>query len=368
VIVSNVTPFRDRNAVKQLAGQWLARVDRGLSREEHQALGVWLRDRQCRAVLFRLARDWDSMSVISELAESFPLREADHSRWHLAGRAVAVLVVVAALTGTAFYWRSRGIPMPWGQVATQPTVRDPGRGPFFDEVYSTQIGQRRVVDLPDHSRVGLNTNTEIRVELSDHARLLTMSRGEAMFEVAKDPTRVFTVRVAGYEFKAIGTAFAIRVDAPRGLQLTVTEGRVRVHRNAPVNQPANQGSVPPNPAPTAFEETSDVVVDANRAVSISGREARSDALTPDQVAAATAWQHGAIVFEAMPLAQVVNELQRYSSEQFVIAEPDLAQIPVSGYFEVGNIESLTAALQQNVGVKITRQNGVLLLSRARPNP
>jgi transmembrane sensor len=363
--VSNVTPFRDRDAVKQQAGQWLARIDRGLSGEEHQALRHWLGDRQCRAMLFRLARDWDSMSVISELAESFPLREIDHSRWHLAGRAVAALVVVAALTGTAFYWRSRSIPMPLAQVAVQPTLRHPARGPFFDEVYSTQIGERRVVDLPDHSRVGLNTNTEIRVELSDHARLLTMRRGEAMFEVAKDPTRVFTVRVTGYEFKAIGTAFAIRVDAPHGLQLTVTEGRVRVHRNAPVNQ---RSGVPSSPAPTAFEEASDVEVDANRAMSISGRDVRSDALTPDQVAAATAWQHGAIVFEAMPLAEVVNELQRYSSEQFVIAEPDLALIPVSGYFEVGNIESLTAALQQNVGVKITRQNGVLLLSRARPNP
>ena len=115
--MSNVTPFRDKNAVKQQAGQWLARIDRGLSGEEHQALRHWLGDRQCRAMLFRLARDWDSMSVISDLAESFPLREIDHSRWHLAGRAVAALVVVAALTGTAFYWHSRSIPMPLAQVA-----------------------------------------------------------------------------------------------------------------------------------------------------------------------------------------------------------------------------------------------------------
>jgi transmembrane sensor len=108
-----------------------------------------------------------------------------------------------------------------------------------------------------------------------------------------------------------------------------------------------------------------VEIDANKALSIGGRTRHIDALTPDQVAAATAWQHGAIVFEATPLAQVINELERYSTERFVIAKPALARIPVTGYFEFADIDSLAAALQQNVGIRITRQDGYLFLSSDR---
>jgi len=360
--VSNVTPLRHRRSDKEEAGQWLAQIDRGLSRNEHEALKAWLRDPQRREMLFGLAQHWDDMSVVAELADLFPLREAEGATRLSMGRAAAVAIFALALGGPALYWQhSRTAPTLSAQAPVQPHN---AHQPTFRAQYSTPIGERRSIELPDHSRIQLNTNTELQVALSDNARLLTMSRGEAMFEVAKDPTRVFTVRVAGYEFKAVGTAFNIRADSPGEVQLTVTEGRVRVHQDAPVDARSDSA---PDTAPTVFEGATDVEVEANKAVSIAERSERIDALTPDQVADATSWQHGVIVFKATPLGEVVNELARYSTQRFVIAKPELASIPVSGYFEVGDLESLSAALQQNVGIKITKVNGYLLLSSAPQN-
>jgi transmembrane sensor len=357
--VSNLLPFPNSRLEKEEAGQWLARLDRGLTRTEHEALCQWLREPRHREILFRLARDWDSMAVLEDLAELFPLPQKSAFSWQLAGRVAVVLLLVAAVATAVFYTR------PYRQRATSPQVaarprNEAASGVSFNANYATPVGKRRTVELPDHSVIQLNTNTELHVEYSGTARLITMSRGEALFQVAKDPNRVFTVRVSGYDFKAVGTAFDIRADGQSCLRLTVTEGRVRVHRTPRVEMEARD--VPP---PTS-SDTTFVVVEANKAVSIGARSERIDVLTPAQVADATAWQHGVIVFKATPLEQVVNELARYSTVRLVISEPKLASLPVSGYFEVGDLDNLAAALEQNVGIKITKQNGYLLLSTPQP--
>jgi transmembrane sensor len=362
--MSNATRLSSDRLNKEEAGQWIARIDRGLSREEHEALIDWLCDPQRRKILFRLAGDWDRIAVVAELAELFPLLEAESFRWRFVGRAAAVLLLAGALAAVASYMYPRFVPMQSAQTPVQPAPRNSIPEAGFHEVYSTAIGELRTVELPDHSHLRLNTNTELQVEFSDSARLLTMSRGEAMFEVAKDPSRVFTVRIAGYEFKAVGTAFNIRADSPSGLQLTVTEGRVRVHHSLSADRQTGEAH---GIASSVFEDANDTVVEANKSVSIAEHSERIDTLTPDQVAAATAWQHGAIVFKSTPLAQVINELARYSTERFVIAEPELANIPVSGYFEVGDIDTLAAALQQNVHITVTRHDDYLLLSGAQEN-
>ena len=359
--MSNLLRFPNSRRDKEEAGQWLARVDRGLTHAEHVELCEWLREPRHREALFRLARDWDSLAVLEELAELFPLSADEGFSWRFAGRVAAVLLLAIGVTAVLFYSH------PHSRSATEAQVtslsKDVARDASFSADYATPIGEHRTVKLPDTSEIRLNTNTELHVEYSGTARLLTMTRGEAIFQVAKDPNRVFIVRVAGYDFKAVGTAFDIRADAPGGLQLTVTEGRVRVHRT-PVAEPEGDRARTVRPAPSG--DTTDVVVEANKAVSIDAQSERIDVVTPDQIADTTAWQHGVIVFKATPLEKVISELSRYSTARFVISEPELAQLPVSGYFAVGDIDSLAAALEQNVGIKITKQNGYLLLSSSPP--
>ena len=359
--MTNLVPFPNSRLEKDEAGQWLARLDRGLTPAEHEALCEWLHEPRRRDTLLRLARDWDCMAVLENLAELFPLPRHENMPWRLAGKVAAMLLLATTVTAAVFYVHSRGRNSPPAQLAALQS--DAPRDAAFTADYTTPIGQHRTVQLPDHSEIRLNTNTELHVEYSATTRLFTMTRGEAMFDVAKDRNRAFIVRVGGYDFRALGTAFNIRADAPGGLQLTVTQGYVRVHRTPPVELKTD----PAHPArPTAFRDVTDVVVEANKAVSIDASSERIDKLSPDQVAAATAWQRGVLIFKATPLAQVVNELSRYSTIRFVISEPELANLPVSGYFEVGDIDTLSAALEQNVGIKIARHNGYLLLSTSQP--
>jgi transmembrane sensor len=134
---------------------------------------------------------------------------------------------------------------------------------------------------------------------------LELIRGEANFKVAKDHYRVFTVKVAENEFKAVGTAFNIRMGSIRGIELTVTEGRVKVI--APV---ATETVRPENnqEKPVATE----IMVDAGKEVVVDQATQTIEPVSPSKMEAALAWQSGALMFDGDPLEQVIREISRYA--------------------------------------------------------
>lgn len=85
--------------------------------------------------------------------------------------------------------------------------------------------------LPDGTIIWLKPGTRIkyRPEFGDR-RHVSMS-GEALFEVAKDPLRPFTVSVGDYHATALGTSFYIKQAVNRrDMVLAVFTGKVKVGR------------------------------------------------------------------------------------------------------------------------------------------
>src|SRR3981189_822736 len=76
--------------------------------------------------------------------------------------------------------------------------------------YRTAIGGIAAISMKDGSTVTLNTNSDIRVALSETERRVDLEKGEAFFEVAKDPNRPFVVRVGDQRVIAVGTKFSVR--------------------------------------------------------------------------------------------------------------------------------------------------------------
>jgi transmembrane sensor len=358
--MSRVLQFPDQRIEQEQAATWIARLDRGLRGSEQEQLRLWLaEDARHREALLDVARIWDRMDMLAELAELFPLHEETiASRWRGAGQVALALIVLVGLIASLFEFRLRSAPVAGTQApiaAIAPVATVPEDSPFVAH-YATAVGEQRSVELPDHSTIRLNTNTALRVEFSATARLLRMTRGEANFEVAKDPARLFTVRVAGFDFNAVGTAFNIRADSPRSVRLTVTQGRVRIHRTPLPAADGGQAIA----SPSLLDDVTEV--EANKEVVIGQSSERIEALGQEQVAAATAWQRGMMIFEATPLEQVVTELGRYSTTRFVIVDARIGRVPVSGYFKIGDVDGLSAALQRNFGIDVQKSNNLILLS------
>lgn len=94
-------------------------------------------------------------------------------------------------------------------------------------VYATAVGERRIVDLSDGSRLELNTNTEAAVRYSRSGRRVELLKGKSLFNIEPDADRPFKVAVGDNTVRVVGTAFNIRRD-PDSTHILVTEGVVEV--------------------------------------------------------------------------------------------------------------------------------------------
>src|SRR5690606_36114713 len=59
------------------------------------------------------------------------------------------------------------------------------------QTFATATGEQRTVELPDGSSIQLNTGTVVEVDYRRDARRLRLVEGEALFDVAEEPSRPF---------------------------------------------------------------------------------------------------------------------------------------------------------------------------------
>ena len=227
--------------------------------------------------------------------------------------------------------------------------------------YHTEVGEAQTVVLADGTRMFLNTNTRVQVDLDSKQRMVKLVGGEAAFEVAKEPGRPFVVRAAASEVVALGTAFSVRLtlaDAVAGESLAVTllEGQVALRPLAGGDDRA-----------VAPEQV--LVMKAGERVRLAkatgnGGATRQELDRPplDQV---TAWKRNEAIFDRTSLVDAVAEMNRYSRTPLVLVG-DLAQAErlVSGRYRTGDNLGFAQALAAVHGLAVREQQGRLELSTA----
>jgi transmembrane sensor len=225
--------------------------------------------------------------------------------------------------------------------------------------YRTAIGEAQTVVLSDGTRMSLNTDTRVRVDIGAKQRTVDIEGGEAAFDVAKDAARPFVVRVAGSEVVALGTVFSVRF-VPRGsaaaesLSVTLVEGQVAVRSAAR----ATGGIAPAAPLVMRAGERVRFVKDA-----ADKSAARQDVDRP-RMEQVLAWKRNEVVFDGASLAEAVVEMNRYSRTPVVLVG-DLAQAgwQVSGQFRTGDNAAFANALAALHGLVVQENEGRLELSR-----
>jgi transmembrane sensor len=221
-------------------------------------------------------------------------------------------------------------------------------GSARDPSYSTPVGGLASVPMDDGSKILLNTNSLVTLEVSDQERRVNLSRGEAFFEVAKDPTRPFVVYADDKRVVAVGTKFAVRLD--RGaVQVAVTEGQVRVEKEAVVGE--RQALANLAAGSVASAQQGKVFV-------------RAAALA--DVERSLSWRSGHIVLRKMSLPDAVAEFNRYNRRQLVIEDPALREIRVGGNFQSNNVDGFVRLLQAGFAVRTEERSDRIILTRAAP--
>ena len=199
----------------------------------------------------------------------------------------------------------------------------------------TARGERRTVSLPDGSRVELNTDSRIAIAYSETRRDIVLTRGEALFEVAKDPARPFVVQAGEAQVRAVGTAFNIRM-REKVVELTVTEGVVAVDERAAA-------------APRQVSEGKGAVIATGAVAEVN--------LAPEVLRRRLLWRDGVVEFEGDTLEQAATEFNRYNDRRLVVADPQVASIRVGGRFGTHEVDRFLVALQAGFPVRAVPGEG-----------
>ncbi len=288
------------------AAEWIARL-RAPDRDEEteRAFRRWLDSDPSHAAAFNRATEiWEALGSAAGLMEQ---RRRARMR---AGVAVAAPLAAAVLA-----------------LAVAIPFLDLGR----TETYRTAIGEQRTLMLEDGSQVTLNTDSDVRVRYTRRERKLELARGEAIFDVAKNPRRPFTVRADGREVRALGTSFVVSA-AGQQVEVTLLAGKVSIAAAEGVGPP---GQVLAHLTP--------------------GQQWRSESnlvrvLDPRRLEAATSWRRQEVEFDDTPLADAITEMNRYTPRPIVVTGAVPADERISGIFRTTDAASFARTISSLYGV------------------
>ena len=327
-----VTQPEDRqDEIDTIAATWVARIGGGpLTHLEQRDLERWLGASADHAAAFEEARTaWGKMEALrfapgklagtsagsgGALASAASASSPSTRRSGIRAQIVALAACLLLIVGGARIWYGD----PWLLLTAD---------------YRTEPGAQRSITLSDGSTLHLGPASAAAVHYTDSERKVELLSGVAHFTARptdSSETRPFVVAAENGLARALGTQFMVR-HLTDSIEVTVIEHQVEV----------------------AFvgDESQRAVVSPGRAIRYAAGglgEVRTVNLSQ-----AMAWQRERLIFDRVPLSDVVGELNRYRRGRIVIVDPELASREVSGVFDMSTPDAALALIVRDLDIEST---------------
>jgi transmembrane sensor len=330
--------------ISELAARWAVRANAGKLRpDEQRELDSWLAaDSRHLGAYVRARAQWVDLDRLAALhgpargQRRSPVdsraEEADCDSIYSRRRLLAAAIAGVGVLGAGLSW----------------TIFGNDR-----ERYSSGIGEVRRIALADGSTLLLNTNSEVTVRLTKQRRDVRLFRGEALFEVTHDESRPFIVQANDTGVRAVGTAFAVRLENAQ-VDVTVTEGVVEV-ADLETMSGFDQG------LPATSRAGVKRVAAHERAIIAPARPPDVEPVAPAEADRRLAWREGMVSFDGELLQTAVSEINRHNRRQIVVDDPSLASMPVVGVFRATDLDGFAAAAAAALDARATADGDIIRL-------
>ncbi|HEY0942510.1 MAG TPA: FecR domain-containing protein [Steroidobacter sp.] len=284
---------------------------------------------------------------------------ADKRRLFFRGLGLAAAAAVLALTMLAF-------------PQLQPYIRSLwASSPDRTVVVETGLGEHKQIVFEDGTRIQLGAQSSITANFTKSTRSVALDRGEAHFNVAKNPERPFQVSAAGGTITAVGTAFNVHHRQDSDVVVTVTEGIVEVAPPASSDSMGNSGERDRGEGPWAGDEPSTAAPPAPQRIA-RGQEVTYDGqgkISPVRLAevdTSLAWRNGRFKYRSEPLKHVIEDINRYSRRQLILDDPAVGNLLYSGTVFASDIDEWVAGLEQTFQqIEVVRNDEARVQIRTR---
>lgn len=273
-------------------------------------------------------------------------------RWYRWAAAACIL----SIASLCIYQWSRA---PSGQLST------PGQVDAVEEIVKTNTGTgEESLTLPDHSLVLLARGSTIRymTNFEAHARNIQLE-GRALFEVAKDSARPFTVTARGFATTALGTRFV--VDATRPLvSIRLLKGKVVVNTTGDSDMTVQKVYLIPGQELKINTETKHF--DLSNVTDDSLQHAVRRMNSGRQHHGKTGGENNSttLSFERASLATVFQRLSKYYKTTILFDKAEVQGLSFTGAFEPSDELDLALKVICNMNqLSFTRDNDRIVITR-----
>jgi transmembrane sensor len=298
--------------VRDDAARWFVRMQEpAVDVVEYRRFEAWLGEHPQHREEFEVLQGlWTAADLVpaarlQALCETPPARRARQSwvRYAVAASVVAVALGLGLFSG----------------------LNHPA--PYTAE-YSTALGERRHVALPDGSVIDLNSRSRIQVNFEKDRRGIELIEGEAMFSVEHDTSRPFVIDAGNGQVTVTGTRFDVRRDLSE-TRVAVEQGTVKVQ---------GQGA-----------EFVSLSAGLGTRIDAQGTVAAAYAVNPAEL---TAWRSGKLVFNNASLSEVAAEVSRYREKPLTVGSDKVGNLRLTSVFKSDNTDALLKALPSILPVAV----------------
>lgn len=318
---------KSRSRIRREASDWVVRLTGDAGAEDHAAFRRW-RDADPRHAdaYDRIAAIWTQAGQLSPRSGGAASAARMSKRPRAFGFALAASLAAVALLSVLLLG-SRWLPGSGSQQ--QPML------------LAAAVGEIRQVNLPDGSRLILDSASKVQMAFTENRRVLTLIDGRARFQVAHE-ARPFVVRAGSSEVVATGTVFDVSLIGGR-TGVVLLQGSVEVRttsdRSEVEHLKAGQKLILADAAPP---------------------ERRSATRTD------TAWPTRMLEFDNTRLDEAAAVANRYSGVQLRLADERIRALRLSGAFRAGDIAGFANSLAAAFDLRVIAQpDGSVLLVDAK---
>jgi len=227
------------------------------------------------------------------------------------------------LTAFAVLYRPFSKPLPVGE-----------RTAHFSTI-NTGPGMKKMIRLPDGTAVFLNSTSSITYadDYNDSLRKITL-KGEAFFQVVKDPGKPFVVEFKGLYTRVLGTSFNINAyPENKAAQVAVATGKVEVGKMKDI----------------AVKGAALAVLVPGKQLDYSFSERKAALFNVDDIAVIGDWKQGVIRFKGEDFGQVALRLEKWYNVKISFENRALRNCRFRGTFKNLSLQKVLGLLQKSSG-------------------
>jgi len=199
-----------------------------------------------------------------------------------------------------------------------------------------------VIELSDGSVITLNAGSRLKYNMDDPDQRNVILRGEAFFEIARDPGRPFIIEAGSAMIQVLGTSFNVNAyEENEVVEVTVATGLVSMAAKGRMAQqiilnPGNAG--------------------------IYDKEAKKLELISSADPNATAWKTRKLVFSETPLGEVVKVISHVYNTEVQLANDSLSACPITVSFQDQELGAVLNVIASTLDLQMERRGGAVVLT------